>query len=179
MPLLLLLCQSLELSFLPWLPGSTPPTHLDEYFFFKSLVVGLSYSSIFWQFWLYFVLRLVVNLFMVVQGGKACPPAPLFWLEVVEPVLNPAWQGYIWVVTLLCCLLIIFFFFFLRFYSFTFRERGRKGRKKGRETSVCKKYMDPLPLAHPTWGPGPQLSHVSWLGIKLSTSWFAGQHSIH
>ena len=45
-------------SFPPWLPAfallpvSTPPTILNEYFFFNSLVVGLPYSSIFWQFWL-------------------------------------------------------------------------------------------------------------------------------
>ena len=44
--------------------------HLDEYFLFKSLVVGLPYSSIFWQFWLYFVLRLVVILLMVVREVK-------------------------------------------------------------------------------------------------------------
>ena len=31
----------------PQLPVSAPPTHLDAYFFFKSLVVGLQYSSIF------------------------------------------------------------------------------------------------------------------------------------
>ena len=34
------------------LPVSAPPTILNEYFFFNSLVVGLPYSSIFWQFWL-------------------------------------------------------------------------------------------------------------------------------
>ena len=35
---------------LPGLHGSAPPTCLDEYFFFKSSVVGLPYSSIFCQF---------------------------------------------------------------------------------------------------------------------------------
>ena len=39
----------------PWLPVSTPPTGLDECFFFISLVVGLPYSLIFCQFWLFFV----------------------------------------------------------------------------------------------------------------------------
>ena len=33
----------------PLHPSSTPPSRLDEYFFFKSLVVRLPYSSIFWQ----------------------------------------------------------------------------------------------------------------------------------
>ena len=32
-----------------WLPISAPPTSLDEFGFFNSLVVGLPYSSIFWQ----------------------------------------------------------------------------------------------------------------------------------
>ena len=36
------------------LPVSTPPTGLDECVFFNSLVVGLPYSSIFCQFWLFF-----------------------------------------------------------------------------------------------------------------------------
>ena len=41
------------------LPVSTPPTGLDECFFFISLDVGLPYSSIFWQFWLVFVFKLL------------------------------------------------------------------------------------------------------------------------
>ena len=35
---------------------SNPPTHLDECDFFISLVVRLPHSSIFWQFWVIFVL---------------------------------------------------------------------------------------------------------------------------
>ena len=31
----------------------------------------------------------------------------------------------------------------------------------------------------PYWGAGPQPRHVPWLGIRLATLWFAGQHSIH
>ena len=34
----------------PQLPYSPPPTSLEECFFFNSLVVGLPYNSIFWQF---------------------------------------------------------------------------------------------------------------------------------
>ena len=41
----------------PPLPVSTPPTGLDERFFFISLVVRLPYSLIFCQFWLFFVLN--------------------------------------------------------------------------------------------------------------------------
>ena len=49
---------------LPWvlsaqMPISTPPTGLDECVFFNSLVVRLPYSSIFCQFWLFFVFKLL------------------------------------------------------------------------------------------------------------------------
>ena len=37
----------------PQLPVSAPPTDLDECFFFKSLVVRLTYSWIFCQFWVF------------------------------------------------------------------------------------------------------------------------------
>ena len=40
-----------------WLPASDPPTGLDECFFFISLVVGLPYSLIFCQFWLFLFLN--------------------------------------------------------------------------------------------------------------------------
>ena len=42
---------------------STPPTGLDECFFFISLVVRLPYSSIFWHFWLFFVFKLLLSFF--------------------------------------------------------------------------------------------------------------------
>ena len=54
----------------PWLPISIPPTSLDECFFVSSLVVRLPYSSIFWQFFLFFVFKFVVVLLLVVQRGK-------------------------------------------------------------------------------------------------------------
>ena len=53
-------------SSLPQLPISTPPTSLDECFFFNSLVVRLPCSSIFCQFWLFFVFKFVVVLLLVV-----------------------------------------------------------------------------------------------------------------
>ena len=43
------------------LPFSAPPTSLDECFFFNSLVVVLPYSSIFCQFWLFFVFKLLLS----------------------------------------------------------------------------------------------------------------------
>ena len=46
-------------SSLPRLPFSAPPSSLDECFFFISLVVRLPHSSIFCQFWLVFVFKLL------------------------------------------------------------------------------------------------------------------------
>ena len=60
-------------------------------------------------------------------------------------------------------------FFLLRFYLFIFRE-GKRGRKRGRETSMCG-----CLLHAPYWGPGLQPRHVLWLGIEQATLWFAGR----
>ena len=60
------------------LPISAPLTSLDECFFFKSLVVGLSYSPIFCQFWLLFVFKLVVVLLLVVRRGTVSTYTSIF-----------------------------------------------------------------------------------------------------
>ena len=53
------------------------------------------------------------------------------------------------------CHLHVFFFRFILFYLFIFREPGKGGRKRGRETSMC------ACLSHaPYWGPGPHPRHV-------------------
>ena len=66
---------------LHWLPVSAPSTYLDEYFF-KSLVVGLSYSFS-GSSGCFFVLRLVVLLLGgSVRCGEACLPTPPSWQEV-------------------------------------------------------------------------------------------------
>ena len=70
------------------LPISAPPTSLDECFFFNSLVVGLPYSSIFWQFCLVFVFKCVVLLLLVVQGGTVCLPTPPSCLEVSKLIFH-------------------------------------------------------------------------------------------
>ena len=49
------------------LPVSIPPTSLDGCFFSNSLVVGLPYSSIFWQFWLFLFLNLLLSFFWCVK----------------------------------------------------------------------------------------------------------------
>ena len=62
---------------------SPPLLLVCEWFFFNSLVVGLPYSSIFWQFWLFFVFKFVVVLLLVVQVGKVYLPTTPSWLVVI------------------------------------------------------------------------------------------------
>ena len=57
-------------------------------------------------------------------------------------------------------------FFFLRFYLLIFRERG--GRKRGRETSMCERYIDRLSLARPQLG--------TWLATQgMCPDWESNQ----
>ena len=61
----------------PWLSVSAPPTGLDEYFFFVSVVVGLPYSSIFCQFWLFFDFKLLLSFFWLCEEAQCvCLPMP-------------------------------------------------------------------------------------------------------
>ncbi|KAF6119791.1 hypothetical protein HJG60_010197 [Phyllostomus discolor] len=53
-----------------WLPVSAPPTGLDECFFFKSLVVRFPYSLIFWQYWLFFVFKLLLSFFWLCEEAQ-------------------------------------------------------------------------------------------------------------
>ena len=54
----------------PQLPVAAPPTGLDECFYFISLVVGLPYSSIFCQFWLFFVIKLLLSFFWLCEEAQ-------------------------------------------------------------------------------------------------------------
>ena len=72
----------------PWLPISAPPTSLDQCFFFNSLVVGLQYSLIFWQFWLFFIFKFIVILVLVEWESETHLPTPPSWLEPVSPNSN-------------------------------------------------------------------------------------------
>ena len=55
----------------PWLPDLATPTSLNECSFFKSVVVGLPYSLIFWQFWLFFVFKFVFVLLCLCEQAKS------------------------------------------------------------------------------------------------------------
>ena len=54
----------------PQLPISTPPTGLDESFFFNSPVVGLPYSSIVWHIWLFLFFNLLLSFFWLCEKAK-------------------------------------------------------------------------------------------------------------
>ena len=80
-------CPSLRAAALPQvlsahLPVSTPATSPHECFFFNSLFVRLPCSLVFWQFWLFFIFKLVVILLLVVRGSKAYLPTPPSCLEL-------------------------------------------------------------------------------------------------
>ena len=83
---LYIVCPSHPGTSLLWVFSTTaahlcPSYHLDECFFFNSLVVRHPYSSIFWKFLLFLVFKLVVVLLLVVQGGTVnLPPS---WPEVL------------------------------------------------------------------------------------------------
>ena len=64
-------CQSLPL-LLVWMNVS----------FLNSLIVGLPYTLIFWQFWLFIVFKFVDILLLLIQGGKVYLPMPPSCLEV-------------------------------------------------------------------------------------------------
>ena len=62
-------------------------------------------------------------------------------------------------------------------YLFTFKER-KGGRKKGRETSVCERYINWLPLTHPQLRTWPTTQACALTGNWTSYP-FPGWHSIH
>ena len=74
------------------------------------------------------------------------------------------------------CTLNYFFIFLIIYFLREGREEEREGEKHqcGRDTLIACLWSHT-----PYWGPGLQLGHVPWLGIKLAAFQFAGQHSIH
>ena len=52
------------------LPVSAPPPGLGECFFFISLAVGLPYSSMFCQFWLFFAFKLLLSFFWLCKEAQ-------------------------------------------------------------------------------------------------------------
>ena len=53
------------------------------------------------------------------------------------------------------------------FYLFIFRERGMEG-EKGRETAMCKRYMDRMPIARPQPGTWPSTQASALTGNRTS-----------
>ena len=72
--------------------------------------------------------------------------------------------------------LLLLFFFFLRFYFYLFLERGKEG-ERGRETLMCERDTDQLPLI---WAPTRNQTHDLDMcphGNQLAMSRFAEWHS--
>ena len=88
------------------LPVSAPPMGLDECFFFNSLVVGLPYSLILCQFWLFFVFKFVVFLLLLVSAGTLYLPIPPSWPDVLIFFILIYWS--LWFVVHSYILLLVF-----------------------------------------------------------------------
>ena len=98
------------------LPVSAPPTSLDECFFFNSLVVGLPYSSIFCQFWLFLFLNCCCPSFgcgrklSVSAYASILAEVPIFFLYSFLPFSFT-------VLHLLNSFFLLPFLYFLNFFS--------------------------------------------------------------
>ena len=89
-------------SSLPQLPISTPPTGLDECFFFISLVVGLPYSLIFCHFWLFFVYKLLLSFFWLCEVAQCVYLClHLGWKLWVICFLNTEFCSSLYIITLI------------------------------------------------------------------------------
>ena len=61
----------------------------------------------------------------------------------------------------------------LLFFSLFFEGGRERGTDRGRKTSLCSHLS-----RSPQRGPCLQPRNVFWLGLKLATLWFTGQHSV-
>ena len=68
----------------------------------------------------------------------------------------------------------LFLSFSKKGFVYLFLERGKGGRKRGRETSMRKRSIDPLPVTGPQPGTSLPPRRVPWLGIKPVTFCFEG-----
>ena len=79
----------------PQLLISAPPTILGECFFFNSLVLGLPYSSIFCQFWLFLFLKLLSFFWLWEESQCVCLCLHLGWKSQLE-FLSSIFKGILW-----------------------------------------------------------------------------------
>ena len=68
------------------------------------------------------------------------------------------------------------YFFFKKDFIYLMLERGKGGRRGGRETLMWERNIHRLPLAHVQPGTGLHTRQVLSLGIDLVTFRFAGRH---
>ena len=94
---------------------------------------------------------------MQTELGVICEPQ-IYKAQIIESYLLPEKRR------VLFCLFVCFIYF----------REGKGGRKRGRELSMCSCLG-----SAPHWEPGPQPSHVPWLGIEPVTLWFTVWRLIH
>ena len=72
---------------------------------------------------------------------------------------------------------ICIYSFFKRFYLFTFYRQGKGRKKRERETSMCKRYINGLPLTHPQLGTWPTTQAYALTGNQTGNlgSWASAQ----
>ena len=63
--------------------------------------------------------------------------------------------------------------------SFIHSESGEGGRMRRRETMMCERNVNQLPLTRPNWGPGQKARDVPWQWNELVTFWFTGWCSMN
>ena len=110
------------------------------------------------------------------------PPSPLILsmcpLSLCFKYLSYSLNFYIHVDNLYFLNETLIHFFWKILFTY-FQREGKGGRKRGRETSMCKRSIDQLPLACPQPEPGLQPRHVPWPRIKSATFPFVGWHPTH
>ena len=66
---------------------------------------------------------------------------------------------------------------FKKYFIYLFLERGRE-REKERETMICERNINRLPLSRPQPRSWPTTQGCAPTGIEPGTLWFTGRHSV-
>ena len=98
---------------------------------------------------------------MQTELGVICEPQ-IYKAQIIESYLLPEKRR------VLFCLFVLFIL-----------ERGREGEREGEKHRCVKEALINCLSQTPSRAPGPQPSHVPWLGIEPATLWFTVWRLIH